>query len=161
MSSFEITGLEEFINRAEAMVDKFDDKKQILIEDMLNACNESILPKIPVDTSRLVSSFQIGTVTPDWGETGTNVEYALYVNDGHVQHKRFLPAIYLSAKGKRLYLKSQRGQKGESKGIMLKERYIPGVFFLEKGMKEAEPHLKSLGYSWLEEIAREIEGGGG
>ena len=158
--SFEITGLEEFMSRAEAVVDSFDAKKMILITDMLNICNEQILPKIPVDTSRLVSSFQIGTVTPDWGDTGTNVEYALYVNDGHVQHRRFLPATYLSAKGRRKYLKS--GKSGqEPKGIMLKERYIPGVFFLENGMKEAEPRLKAKGESWLEEIAREIEGAGG
>ena len=161
MSSFEIPGFEEFMQRAERVADQFDAKKMILITDLLNICNEQILPKIPVDTSRLVSSFQIGTVTPDWGETGTDVEYALYVNDGHVQHRRFLPATYLSAKGRRVYLKNNKGSKGEPKGIMLKERYIPGVFFLENGMKEAEPRLKTKGLSWLEEIAREIEGAGG
>ena len=48
--------------------------------------------------------------------------------------------------------------KGEPKGIMLKERYIPGVFFLENGMKQAEPRIKAKVESWMEEIAREIEG---
>ena len=53
----------------------------------------------PVETntpflSRLVDSITIfGEGIPhDFVEVGTNVEYALYVNDGHVQHKRFLPA---------------------------------------------------------------------
>lgn len=159
MSSFEVPGWEDFIARAERAADNMDQKKQILITRMLTKINEYVLPKIPVDTSRLVSSFQIGTVTPDYGETGTNVEYALYVNDGHVQHKRFLPVSYLSAKGRSKYIHHEKGGKS-SNGIMLKERYIPGVFFLEKGFEEAKPHLKTLGESWMEEIAREIEGGG-
>lgn len=159
MSSFEVPGWKEFTQRAERVVDQFDAKKEVLITRMLTKCNEYILPKIPVDTSRLVSSFQIGTVTPDYGETGTNVEYALYVNDGHVQHKRFLPVSYLSAKGRAKYIKNEKGGGRQSQGIMLKERYIPGVFFLEKGFEEAKPHLKTLGESFMEEIAREIEGG--
>ena len=53
-----------------------------------------------------------------------NLSNALYVNDGHVQHKRFLPAERLSANGKSVYLK-----KKDQKGIMLSERYIEGKFF--------------------------------
>ena len=66
---------------------------------------------------------------------------------------------YLSAKGRSKYIHHEKGGKS-SNGIMLKEKYIPGVFFLEKGFEEAKPHLKTLGESWMEEIAREIEGGG-
>ena len=37
-------------------------------------------------------------------------------------------------------------KKGEKvRGIMLKERYIPGVFFLENGMQAATPRMKRLG----------------
>ena len=43
---------------------------------------------------------------------------------------------------------------------MLKEKYIPGVFFLEKGMQAADPRIKNLGESFMEQIAREIEGAG-
>jgi len=160
MSSFEIPGFDDFMKRVEVVADKLDSKKMKLTGDLALIAQEEITPLIPVDTSRLVSSFQIGTVTPEYSEIGTNVEYALYVNDGHVQHSRFLPATYLSAKGKRLYLKSQKGSKGDPKGIMLKEKYIPGKFFLEKGMKTAEPRMKTKIESWMEEIAREIEGAG-
>lgn len=159
MSSFEIPGFEEFIERAEAVVDKWDAKKQELLQKMGGISLEEISPLIPVDTSRLVSSFQIGTVTPNYAEVGTNVDYAVYVNDGHVQHRRFLPLSYLSAKGRRMYISNRKGN-GETMGIMLKERYIPGTFFLEKGMKQAEPRMKKAIESWMEDIAREIEGAG-
>lgn len=94
-------------------------------------------------------------VTPNEAEIGTNVEYALYVNDGHVQHRRFLPISYLSAGGRGKYI-----QPGNTKGIMLKEKYIPGKHFLENGMRQAEPRLKTIGESFMQQIGREIEGGG-
>ena len=84
---------------------------------------------------------------------GTNVEYALYVNDGHVQHKRFLPAERLSANGKSVYLK-----KKDQKGIMLSERYIQGKFFLEKGAQSAKPRIERACDSWLRDTFREAIG---
>ena len=153
--SFEVPGWKEFAERAQGVVDKWDAKKLILMQRMCNIVLDEVTPLIPVDTSRLVGSFQVGRVTPDEGEVGTNVEYALYVNDGHVQHRRFLPVSYLSAKGRSKYITSNN-----QRGIMLKESYIPGKFFLEKGLTAAEPRLKTIGESFMEQIGREIEGAG-
>ena len=122
---FEVPGWKEFTERCQGVVDKFEEKKLVLMNKMANICLSEISPLIPVDTSRLVSSFQVGVVTPNEAEIGTNVEYALYVNDGHVQHRRFLPISYLSAGGRGKYI-----QPGNTKGIMLKEKYIPGKHFL-------------------------------
>lgn len=159
-AEFTIDGWEEFTARCENLVDKWEEKKLLLMQRMANICLEEISPLIPVDTSRLVSSFQIGVVTPDEAEIGTNVEYALYVNDGHVQHRRFLPISYLSANGRKKYVHSKGKKKGKSAGgIMLKEKYIPGVLFLGKGMQAADPRIKNLGESFMEQIAREVEGG--
>lgn len=155
MASFEVPGWKEFTERAQGVVDKYDAKKLVLMRRMCNIALSEITPLIPVDTSNLVSRFQVGAVTSDEGEVGTNVHYALYVNDGHVQHRRFLPVSYLSAKGKRKYI-----SKPNQKGIMLKEGYVPGVHFLEKGMTAAEPRLNSLIKSFMEQIGREIEGAG-
>lgn len=152
---FEVPGWKEFTERCQGVVDKFEEKKLVLMNKMANICLSEISPLIPVDTSRLVSSFQVGVVTPNEAEIGTNVEYALYVNDGHVQHRRFLPISYLSAGGRGKYI-----QPGNTKGIMLKEKYIPGKHFLEKGMRQAEPRLKTIGESFMQQIGREIEGGG-
>ena len=98
-AEFTIDGWEEFTARCEGVVDKWEDKKKLLLQKMANICLEEISPLIPVDTSNLVSKFQVGVVTPDYAEVGTNVEYALYVNDGHAQHRRFLPIKYISVNG--------------------------------------------------------------
>lgn len=159
-AEFTIDGWEEFTARCEGVVDKWEDNKKLLLQKMANICLEEITPLIPVDTSNLVNKFQVGVITPDYAEVGTNVEYALYVNDGHVQHRRFLPISYLSAGGKKKYVHTS-GKKGKkSGGIMLKERYIPGVFFLENGMQVATPRMKKLGESFMVQIGREIEGSG-
>lgn len=166
-STFEVPGWKEFTERCENVVDKWEAKKLVLMNRMANICLSEISPLIPVDTSRLVNSFQVGVVTPNEAEVGTNVEYAMYVNDGHAQHRRFLPIAYISVNGKGLnkatliekYGEKYKGKKGGIRGIMLKERYIEGKFFLEKGMKQAEPRLKSIGESFMQQIGREIEGG--
>lgn len=79
---------------------------------------------------------------------------ALYVNDGHVQHKRRLKADRLTVGGKTKYLKNRN-----QTGITLSERYVAGSFFMEKGMQDAKPRLERLIESFMEQTAREIEGG--
>ena len=157
---FEIPGWEEFTKRCQNVVDKWDAKKALLLEKMGTICQAEIKAEIDrgehVDTSRLIDSISVfvGGIPHDYVEVGTNVEYALYVNDGHVQHRRFLPVSYLSVKGKKKYIDSSEN----IGGIMLKERYIPGAFFLEKGMQAATPRMKRLGESFMVQIGREIEG---
>jgi hypothetical protein len=152
---FTIEGWDEFVKNFASFVDKWDDKKKILLQRMGNIYHEEVIPHIPVDTSRLVDNFFVfGEGIPqDYVEVGTNVKYALFVNDGHIQHRRFLPAERLSAGGRTKYLK------GNSKGIMLSERYVAGKFFMEKGMTDAKPRLERLINSFMREIAREVEGG--
>ena len=153
---FYIDGWDEFVKRFSNLVDKWAEKKANLLQRMGNIYHAEIIPHVPVDTSRLVDSiFVFGEGIPhDYVEVGTNVEYALYVNDGHVQHKRFLPADRLSVGGKAKYLKN-----GNTKGIMLKERYVQGAFFMEKGLNSAKPRLERLINSFMVQIAREVEGG--
>lgn len=152
---FVVEGWDEFVENFAEFVDKWADKKRILLERMANIYHAEMIPHVPVDTSRLVDSFFVfGEGIPqDYIEVSTNVHYALYVNDGHVQHKRFLPAEKLSVGGRAKYLKDG------AKGIMLSERYVKGAFFLEKGMQDAKPRLKRLVDSFMEQIAREVEGG--
>ena len=158
-ATFEIEGWKEFTERCEKVVNRWESKKLVLMQKLANICLAEISRFIPVDTSRLVSSFQVGVVTPNEAEVGTNVEYALYVNDGHAQHERFLPIQYISVNGKGLtkgkiiekYGEKYKGKKGGIRGILLKERYVAGKYFLEKGMKQAEPRLKTLRESFMEQ----------
>lgn len=159
-SCFDFEGWDEFVERFSQFVDKWEAKKAQLLKKMAVICQAEIKDELErghhVDTSRLVDSITIfGEGIPhDYVEVGTNVEYALYLNDGHVQHKRFLPAERLSVGGKTKYLKNKK-----QTGIMLSERYVAGTFFLEKGMQNAKPRLERLIESFMEQTAREIEGG--
>lgn len=150
-----IDGWDEFVENFSAFVDKWDAKKRILLQRMGNIYHEEIIPHVPVDTSRLVDNIFVfdDGIPQDYIEVGTNVEYALYVNDGHVQHRRFLPADRLTVGGKAKYLKEG------GKGIMLRERYVNGAFFMEKGFNDAKPRLVNLVNSFMEQCAREVEGG--
>ena len=156
MEGFTIEGWDDFVENFSKFVDKWADKKKILLQRMANIYHGEVIPHVPVDTSRLVDSITIfGEGIPhDFVEVGTNVEYALYVNDGHVQHKRFLPADKLSVGGRAKYLKSR-----DQKGIMLKEKYVQGAHYMDKGLTAAKPSLTRLVNSFMEECAREVEGG--
>lgn len=157
---FSIEGWEEFVERFASLVDNWGAKKKILLERMGNIYHSEVIPNVPVDTSRLVDNIFVfgealgGDLSGGVIEVGTNVEYALYVNDGHVQHKRFLPAERLSVGGKAKYLKNTN-----QKGIMLQERYVAGAFFMEKGFESAKPRIERLIESFMQQIAREVEGG--
>ena len=99
---FTIDGWDEFVENFSKFVDRWDAKKAELLMRMGNIYHAEIIPHVPVDTSRLVDSIVVfgDGIPQDYVEVGTNVEYALYVNDGHVQHKRFLPAERLTVGGK-------------------------------------------------------------
>ena len=136
MEGFTIEGWDDFVENFSKFVDKWADKKKILLQRMANIYHGEVIPHVPVDTSRLVDSITIfGEGIPhDFVEVGTNVEYALG--------------------GKAKYLKNRN-----QKGIMLKESYVNGSFFMEKGMQDAKPRLNRLVESFLQQIGREIEGG--
>ena len=155
-TGFSIDGWAEFVENFAKFVDSWEAKKAILLKRMGNIFLNNMLPFVPVDTSRLVDSISLFTegIPDDYVEVGTNVKYAIYVDEGHVQHKRFLPADKLTVGGKAKYLKSR-----DQKGIMLKESYVQGAHFLDKGLTAAKPSLTRLVNSFMEECAREVEGG--
>lgn len=152
---FSVDGWGSFVSRFASLVENWEEKKAVLLQRIGSIYQAEIIPNVPVDTSRLVGSiFVVGDGIPqDYVEVGTNVKYALYVNDGHVQHRRFLPADKLSTGGKAKYLR------GNKKGILLKERYVQGAFFMEKGFNSAKPRIISAVNSFMVQIAREVEGG--
>ena len=160
MDGFEIEGWAEFVENFARFVDQWEAKKTILLNKMGNILSAEMKMVLQrgkhTDTSRLGGSITVFTegIPDDYVEVGTNVKYALFVDEGHVQHKRFLPADRLSVGGKTKYLKSSK-----QKGIMLKEKYVQGVHFVDKGFTAAKPHLTRLINSFMEECAREVEGG--
>lgn len=161
-TDFVIEGWDEFVEAFASLIDKWEEKKIILLQRIGNIMEEEIAPNIPVDTSRLVSSFTVSVTGSESVQYSTNVEYALYVNDGHVQHKRFLPIRYLGANGKKMlvskYGKRRKGKKGGVGGIMLKEKYVAGKHYIENGMTTATPRIETLINSFMEQTMREALG---
>lgn len=76
---FTIEGWDEFVKAFENLVDKWDDKKAVLLKRMANIYHSEVIPNVPVDTSRLVDSISIfdDGIPQDYIEVGTNVKYAL------------------------------------------------------------------------------------
>lgn len=153
---FSIDGWADFVKNFAQFVDNWEAKKAELLKRMGTIYHAEIIPYVPVDTSRLVDSISVFVegIPDDYIEVGTNVKYALFVDEGHVQHKRFLPADRLTVGGKTKYLKSK-----DQKGIMLKEKYVQGAHFMDKGLTAAKPRLQRLINSFMEDCAREVEGG--
>lgn len=152
---FTIEGWDEFVKAFADMVDNWEKAKEILIKTIGAMLEQYISPKIPIDTSNLVSKFFINYSVggaEEYAEYSTNVEYALYVNDGHVQHRRFLPIRYLSAGGRSKYIK-----KSNVTGIMLKERYVEGKHFIEKGMQEAQPPIEHLIDDFMDKMIKKLK----
>lgn len=159
---FEIEGWAEFVKNFAAFVDKWEKKKEVLLKRLGVLMEAGIKPLIPVDTSRLADSFNIYLLQDggSWSgvEYSTNVEYALYVDQGHVQHHRALRVDSLSVGGKKKNYPTVKGKDGQ-KYVMLRERYIPGVYYIDRGFAAAKPHLENQIKSFMEECAREVEGG--
>lgn len=157
-AAFYIEGWDAFVKRFANFVDNWAAKKAVLLQRMGGIFHAEVIPNVPVDTSNLVSKIFIFPegIPQDYIEVGTNVEYAIYVDEGHVQHKRFLPAENLSVGGRQKYLKSR-----DQKGIMLSERYVEGAHFMQKALTASKPRLTKLVNSFMEDCAREVEGGGG
>lgn len=161
-AGFEIEGWDEFVEDFACLIDKWEEKKIILLQRIGTIMEQEIKPLIPSDTSRLEGSFTVSVTGSESVQYSTNVEYALYVNDGHVQHKRFLPIRYLGANGKKMlvskYGKRRKGKKGGVGGIMLKEKYVAGKHYIENGMTTATPRIETLINSFMEQTMREALG---
>jgi hypothetical protein len=108
-----------------------------------------IVKETPVDTGKLRSSITVEVDNANKrAKIGTNVEYARSVEEGHVQHARFLPASDMSAK--------YGGPK--TAGVMLSEKFVQGAHMFQKGMSAARPKLDAEINRWLSALAAKFNG---
>lgn len=162
-SDFTIEGWAEFVENFAKFVDKWAEKKEQLLNKLGLQYQEEVVNALERgqhdDTSTLKHSFKVYVFgKKDYVEVGTNLKYALYLNDGHIQHKRLLPVSSLSTKGKSKNYNTIEG-KGGKMFVTLRERYIPGVYFLEEAKRNCEPRWEKAVHTFMEQIAREVEGG--
>lgn len=162
-SDFSIEGWAEFVENFAKFVDKWAEKKEELLKKLGTQYQREIMLTLEKgqhdDTSTLKHSFKVYVFgKEDYVEVGTNIKYALYLNDGHIQHKRLLPVSSLTVKGKSKNYNTVQGKDG-TRFVTLRERYIPGVYFMEEAQRNCEPKWKKAVESFMIQCAREVEGG--
>ncbi|WP_053075344.1 HK97 gp10 family phage protein [Clostridium carboxidivorans] len=142
------------------------------VKDIMN--DENI-----IDTGRLINSITNNRVDKNTIEVGTNVDYALDVEEGHVQHKRFVPTSALKngsgKKWKQLSINTTFESKINNytymnetqqlpvtdkrvKGFMLKEKFIPGKHMFKRGWIRFKPKAEQELKRWTDEMFKRICG---
>lgn len=136
---FEIEGLEAFSKALDdAANGGLKEEYSLWLEAMgfefLDLIQDEVIRTKTVDTRRLLNSFvkEDGENVWEMHEgglsllIGTDVEYAWYVNDGHMQSKRWVPGIW---KGSRFEYTP-----GAKTGMMLKERWVEGSNYWDNAL---------------------------
>ena len=163
MAGSDFSELEKFAKELEG----FEQKHHNFLESFLLEMAMRTLAKTkkltPVDTGILRNKCEVSNVIRFGKELQVHIlnpeEYASHVEDGHRQRKRFLPLRYLmegTPKSKKLgkamvqkygkktatgRISRKAGPNGGVKGIMLKDKWIPGVHLARISMSQIEQEL--------------------
>jgi len=141
---FVIEGLEGFQKDLVGVANRFPEEKKKELLKLGLMLEAEIKPLIPVDTGRARSSINSQLIDADSVETGGDVEYLAALNDGHMQHQRFLPSQYL------------KGCSGA--GVMLSEKFIPGAHFMEDAFQNLQPKAQTELENWTQNMLDKITG---
>lgn len=152
---FEFEGLDEFKKELLQLAgEEFAAEKEKELKKLALMATSQIKPLVPVDTGRLVNSVTFspgsatsepfdgkseGTILPvdkDTIEITSNVEYASYVNNGHMV--RGVEVADSSA---------YRGIRKHNK-----DKFVKGTHFMEKGLQNAEPEIVTEIDNWLNKL---------
>lgn len=113
---------EKLIKQYEKVRDDFDTFLREFLLEMAMITLARTKQLTPVDTGNLRERWEISDVYLDGNDLCVAiinpVEYASFVEDGHRQHKRFLPGEWVGDKFN--YIPNS------DSGIMLQEKFIPG-----------------------------------
>lgn len=128
----------------EALLDAFKDlqkQHETFIRNFLTEMGLRALAQTktltPVDTGNLRNRWELSQVFRKGGELYivifNPVIYASFVEDGHMQHKRWLPGEWVGKRFKYI--------KGHDKGMMLTERWVPGYHMARISINKIEREL--------------------
>ena len=109
--------------------------------EFLDVIQDEIIRTQTVDTRLLLNSFEKSDDENIWSITnrgltlqvGTNLEYALYVNDGHYTTKQGVVSRWVPGRwdgNKFTYDKNER-----SAGMLLKRKWVEGTHYWDSAMK--------------------------
>lgn len=97
----------------------------------------------PIDTGELRNRWEVSDVFRDGDELyivlTNSLEYASFVEDGHMQRRRFVPGKW---KGNHFeYIKDYKPPAGKPGGMMLKQKWIPGQHMARISIAKMEQEL--------------------
>ncbi len=118
----------------------------------------------PVDTGNLRNRWELSDVFRNGDELYVvlfnPVEYASFVEDGHMQRKRFLPIEYLDTPGGQKMVNSLKARYGDDmKGIMLKDKWIPGYHMSRISINHIEQEIPKRYEKALKEFMKGLGAG--
>lgn len=176
--SFEVEGLEEWKQKLLGLSNEvFPKEKENELKKIGLMMEREIKVFVDVDTGRLRDSITTKIIDKNTAEVGTNVDYAKWVNDGHMLKSRFVPKAALQASGGKDWKKLNINTTVESqvgstsyisetvklpitdsrvKGFKTHPQFIMGKHFMEKGLQNAEPKIMGDLNDWLDEMLRRL-----
>lgn len=146
--SLDYKELAKLLSNVEDAAEKYNVFATHFLETMAYACMAETKRRTPVDDGDLRNRWKVGKVQRRGNELFVLIynplRYASFVEDGHRQLNRFLPIKYLSrgsTKGRKL-AKIIRGKYGaHTKGIQLKQKWIPGYFMARISINNIENRI--------------------
>lgn len=138
---YEFKGLDDWEDDLERLAKELPQELEKFLLRLAYDLQRWVKDKTPVETGYLRNSWQIGEVTRQGDRLQitvyTNVEYALFVENGHRQTKRRVP---ITAKD------------GTVTMITLKERFIEGKHMMQLAIDELEAVLPAKMQKLLEDV---------
>lgn len=149
MSGMDYDGFKQLTKNFKDLAKDYDKFLDDFIVTEGNRCLANTKRRTPVDMGtlrdrwKLSGPFQRGGVK--YVVIHNNLNYASFVEDGHMQHKRFLPIKYLeqSPGGAKIAasLKAQYGS--DIQGIMLKHKWVKGHHMARIALTQTQNKLDS------------------
>lgn len=143
-ADFKIEGLDNLVKVLGSVANRFPEEKSKELLKLGLMLEAEVKPLVPVDTGRLRASITSQLTSPDEVETGTNVDYAQAINDGHVMHQHFVPAQYLK-------------NCPNGKGLTVHEQFVLGKHFMEQGLQALQPKSQVELEQWIQNMLDAIE----
>jgi hypothetical protein len=154
------SGFEELLKSFKAVQKQHEKFIRDFLKEMGMRTLAETKRRTPVDTGNLRNRWELSDVYRK-GDTlyiviFNPVEYASFVEDGHMQHRRFLPAKYLEeSKASKKMLNSLRAKYGKDMtGIMLQEKWIPGVHMARVAITKIEREIPKRYHQALQQFMK-------
>ena len=139
--SFKIEGFEELLSKLQECGERYQQEKQKELMKIGYIAQAEIVPLIPVDTGRARASITTQLIDASNVETGGNVSYLPYLNDGHMTRGAKVP--------------SPDAYKGITKHMP--ERFVEGIHFMEIGLNNAKPKIQGELESWSQNLFESLK----